>query len=204
MRNLLLRYAVLTAIVMALPILVGCGGKTVTRIDSDTTTDLSGRWNDTDSRLVAEEMISDCLSRAWLRNHLVDTSKKPVVIVGAIRNKSQEHIPTDTFIKDIERTFINDGAVRIVADAGERMDIRAERESMQGMVTAETLKRFGREVGADYVMMGQINQIIDEEGGERVSFYQTNLELISVETNEKVWIGDKKIKKHIGKGRYSG
>ena len=75
---------------------------------------------------------------------------------------------------------------------------------MQGHVTAATLKKFGRELGADYVMMGTISQIIDEEGGDRVSFYQTDLELTNVETNEKVWIGDKKIKKFIGKGKYSG
>ncbi len=185
---------------------LGCGGKTVTRIEADTTTDLSGKWNDTDSRLVAQEMILNCLNSPWLMRHQTDSSSsdRPVVIVGVIRNKSLEHIPVDTFIHDIERAFINDGRVRVVADAGDRGDIRAERESMQGNVTAETLKQFGKELGADYVMMGTINQILDEEGGQKVSFYQTDLELINAESNEKVWIGDHKIKKFIGKGRYSG
>jgi uncharacterized protein (TIGR02722 family) len=197
--------AVLRAVViLSLVVVAGCGGKKVTRIESDTTTDLSGRWNDSDSRLVAEEMIRNCLNHPWLRRHMTEENDRPVLIVGAVRNKTMEHVPVETFIKDIERAFINDGSVRVVADAGDRMDIRAEREAMQGNVTPETLKRFGREVGADYVMMGQINQILDEEGGERVSFYQTDLELIDVESNEKVWIGDKKIKKYISKGRYSG
>ncbi len=184
----------------------GCGGKTVTRIDPGSTTDLSGRWNDTDSRLVAQEMINNCLNHPWLSRHQTDTgsSDRPVIIIGVVRNKSMEHIPVDTFIHDIERTFINDGRVRVVADSGDRGDIRAEREAMQGQVTAATLKKFGQELGADYVMMGTINQILDEEGGEKVSFYQTDLELINTETNEKVWIGNKKIKKFIGKGRYSG
>ena len=75
---------------------------------------------------------------------------------------------------------------------------------MQGNVTAETLKRFGHELGADYVLMGYINQIIDEESGEKVSFYQTDLQLIDVESNVKVWIGQKKIKKYIGRAKYSG
>ncbi len=187
-----------------LPALAACAGKTVSRIDTDTTVDLSGRWNDTDSRLVSEEMIRDCLNQPWLRSHMTTRAKKPVVIVGAVRNKSMEHIPTDTFIKDIERAFINSGEVTVVADAGARADLRAEREAMQGNVTAETLKKFGKEKGADYVMMGDINQIVDQEGGEKVSFYQTDLELVNVESNEKVWIGQKKIKKFIGKGKYSG
>lgn len=195
----------LTAVSMAaLLFLGGCGGKTVSRIDTDEVVDLSGRWNDTDSRFVSEEMIRDCLNGAWLRTHMTDRAKKPVLIVGVVRNKSMEHIPTDTFIKDIERAFVNSGEVVVVADSGERADIRAEREAMQGNATAETLKKFGKEMGADYVMMGDINQIIDQEEGEKVSFYQTNLELIDAESNVKVWIGEKKIKKFIGKGKYSG
>jgi hypothetical protein len=198
-RSLALAFAAVTAATM-----VGCGGKTVTRIDPDTTVDLSGRWNDTDSRLVSEEMIHDCLEQPWIRNHMLEDQKKPVIIVGAIRNKSMEHIPVETFIKDIERAFINSGRVTVVADAGDRVDIRAEREAMQGNTTPETLKKFGREVGADYVMVGSINQIVDEEGGQKVSYYQTDLELIDVESNVKVWLNQKKIKKFIGKGRYSG
>ncbi|MDH5752043.1 MAG: penicillin-binding protein activator LpoB, partial [Deltaproteobacteria bacterium] len=55
----------------------------------------------------------------------------------------------------------------------------------------------GKELGANFVVTGVINSIEDREGGEKVVFYQTNLEMINVETNEKVWIGDKKIKKFI-------
>ena len=35
----------------------------VTRIDPDAVTDLSGRWNDTDSRLIANELISRVILR---------------------------------------------------------------------------------------------------------------------------------------------
>jgi len=193
---------------LALPLVpllaAGCGGTKVTRIESDKTVDLSGKWNDSDSRMVSEEMIRDCLGQAWLRRHMTERSKAPVVIVGAVRNKSMEHIPVETFIKDIERAFINSGEVTVVADAGERVDIRAEREAMQGNVTPETLKRFGREVGADYVMTGVINQIKDTEGGEEISYYQTDLELIDVESNVKVWLGQKKIKKYIERSGFKG
>jgi hypothetical protein len=120
--------AALSALVAAA---AGCGGKSVTRIDEDETVDISGRWNDTDSRLVSEEMIKDCLNQQWIRTHMTERSTRPVVIVGAIRNKSMEHIPTDTFIADIERAFVNSGDVTVVADAGERADLRAEREAMQ-------------------------------------------------------------------------
>ena len=76
--------------VMALSLLVaftaGCNPK-VTRVSSDAVTDLSGKWNDTDSRLVSEEMIQDVLSRPWLSRFNRKTGKVPTVIVGTIRNQ---------------------------------------------------------------------------------------------------------------------
>ena len=81
----------------------------VERVETDEVTDLSGVWNDTASRLVSEEMILDCLNHPWLGEFMRDASKKPTVIVGSIRNKTQEHIPVGTFVNDIERAFVVHG-----------------------------------------------------------------------------------------------
>lgn len=175
--------------------------KQVTRVDADTTIDLSGRWNDTDSRMVAEEMIGDCLTHPWLNNHGINTGSKPVVIVGNIRNKSMEHIAVATFIADIERAFINTGKVRPVSSASERGALREERADQGEFAAMETIKQMGRELGADYMMTGQINTIEDREGGDQVVFYQTDLTLTNIETNEKIWIGQKKIKKFIERNK---
>ena len=180
--------------------LSGCGPTTqVTRIDSDTTVDLSGRWNDTDSRMVAETMIDDCLTHIWFSKHGQATGTTPVVIVGGIRNKSNEHIATQTFISDIERAFINSGKVRPVSSKSERDEIREERADQSEHAAIETIKRMGRELGADYMMTGEINTIEDREGGRQIVFYQTDLTLTNIESNEKVWIGQEKIKKYIGR-----
>ncbi|HEX5133048.1 MAG TPA: penicillin-binding protein activator LpoB [Candidatus Krumholzibacteria bacterium] len=184
--------AVLAAAVM------GCsGGKEVTRIDPGETVDLSGRWNDTDSRLVSEEMIADCMSRPWKGNHVQATGKRPIVIVGTVRNKSSEHIAVGTFIGDIERAFINSGEAEVVASAEEREQIRDERGDQQQYSSEETMKSWGREHGADYMLSGVINSIEDQEGGNMVVFYQIDLNLIDLEKNTKVWQGQKKIKKFI-------
>ena len=182
---------------------MGCGPtKQVTRIDSDTTVDLSGRWNDSDSRMVAEQIIDDCLNRPWINDHGIETGSKPVVIVGAIRNKSNEHIPTQTFVTDIEMAFINSGKVRTVSSKDERGEIREERADQSANASIETIKRMGRELGADFMMTGEINTIEDREGGKQIMFYQTDLTLTKIENNEKVWIGTKKIKKFIGRSKF--
>lgn len=185
-------------------VFVGCGGssRTVTRIDSKEVIDLSGKWNDTDSRLVAEEMINDVTKRPWLTDFLTGKGKKPVVIVGKVRNKSSEHIPTDLFTKDIERELLNSGQVRFVADSEEREDVRAERKDQQDFASQETFKQFYKEIGADFMLSGVINSVNDSYDGQRVILYQIDLQLIDIETNSKVWIGSKEIKKYIGKGDY--
>jgi PBP1b-binding outer membrane lipoprotein LpoB len=184
---------------------LGCGSssKQVSRIAEDSTTDLSGRWNDTDSRLVSEEMIQDCLARPWKQKHIETTGKKPTVIVGIVRNKSSEQIAVGTFIGDIERTFVNSGQVDVVASAEERETVRDERADQQSNASEETMKQFGREKGADYMLGGVINTITDEEKGEKVVFYQVDLNLIDLESNSKVWLGQKKIKKYIGHKKVS-
>ena len=191
------------AILIGIIVFSGCSSsKQVTRVEADTTIDLSGRWNDTDSRMVADEIIADCLNHPWINDHGMSTGGKPVVIVGGIRNKSMEHIPVATFITDIERAFINTGKVRTVSSSSERSEIREERADQGEFAAIETIKRMGRELGADYMMTGEINTIEDREGGDQVVFYQTDLTLTNIETNEKIWIGQKKIKKFIGRDKF--
>ncbi len=193
MRNSLLSYVIVSFVALSF---VGCAKK-VRRVEPDEVIDLSGRWNDTDSRLVSEEMIDDCLNHQWIIQHATKYARPPVVIVGAIRNKSHEHIAIGTFVKDIERAFVNSGKVQIVADAAERLGLRSEREDQQEWASAETVKRMREEIGADYMMIGSIDSIVDQEGSQKLVFYQVNLELINLETNLKVWIHQKEIKKLI-------
>ena len=172
--------------------------KKVTRVSPDEQIDLSGRWNDTDSRHTAEAMINQSLSEAWLNNFRdIHAGDKPVVICGFVKNKSHEHINAETFIKDMEKAFLNSQQVRLVQGGEKREEIRGERADQQDFSSAETMRAWGREIGADFMLQGTINSIVDSEGNETVNFYQINLELTNIETNEIVWIGDKKIKKYI-------
>ena len=96
MNRLLLSFAVIATLVVG-----SACNRTVTRIDPGTTTDLSGRWNDSDSRMVAEELTKQALSEPWRTRFLAESKKTPTIIVGIIQNKSSEHIEAETFIKDI-------------------------------------------------------------------------------------------------------
>jgi len=177
--------------------MAGCSTRRVERVDARAQIDLSGRWNDTDSRLVALEMIDDSLARVWLTDFIEANSKKPTVIVGLVKNKSHELISTDVFIKDMERAFINSGKVRVVQAGSAREELRDEREDQQNFASPATMKKWGMEQGADFMLQGVINTIVDSGRKEKLVFYQVDLELTNIQTNEKVWLGTKEIKKVI-------
>jgi hypothetical protein len=171
----------------------------VTRTAVEEQIDLSGNWNDTDSRLVSEEMIKDVLVRPWVDEFRDKKSVKPRVIVGAVANKSHEHINTETFVNDLERELTNSGRVRFVASRDQRDEIRAERTDQAQNSSVGTAKSAGQEYGADFMLKGQINTIMDEAGKKQLKYYQVELELIDMLTNEKVWVGQKKIKKTVSR-----
>ncbi len=148
---------------------------------------------------LVEAMIQEALGTTWLTDFTQEKGSKRVVIVGFVKNKSAEHIDAEPFLKDLEKAFINSGRVRVVQGGEKREQIRAERADQQEYSSSETIKKWGKEVGADFILQGSINQIVDTYNNERVNFYQVNLELTNMETNEIVWIGDKKIKKYINK-----
>lgn len=190
------RITQLSMLVLAVVVLASCN-RQVTRINPDQQVDLSGRWNDTDSKLVAEEMIQDVTGRPWHNNFKIENDRKPVVIVGYVQNKSSEHIESETFIKDIEREFINSGFVRVVSNSDFREKLRQERAEQGEFASPETQAKWGKELGADFMMFGVITAVTDSYKKEKVVNYKVNLELVSIETNEKVWLGDKEIKKYI-------
>ena len=179
-------------------VLFGCGS-TIQRIDTSTIKDLSGRWNDADAQLVAEQIVSDMLNGGWLKKYLKKEGREPRVIVGTIKNKTDEHIEIDVFRKDIEKELTNSGEVVFVASKEEREEMRDERTDMQEYSSEATKKKFKQELAADFMMKGVLTSVKDEKGGEKVIYYQCDMELFNLETNVKAWVGQKKIKKYISK-----
>lgn len=184
-------------------IIVGCQTMTTQRVETDQVTDVGDKWNDTDSKLVADEMIQDVLERPWLRQYRKNNNEKnPTVIIGDVKNRSHEHINVKTFVRDLERALLNSGEVEFVASKSERESIRDERLDQASNASEDTAKFDGEEIGADFMLQGELNSIVNKDGGKSVKFYQVNLTLIDMEKNKKVWIGEKKIKKLLKQSRF--
>ncbi len=198
-----MKKSILFLFVVFISFLASCGGIGVQRMDTKETADLSGNWNDTDSRLVAEQMINEVLNAGWLRRFKSNSDGKiPVAVVGKIRNMSDEHINTRTFVKNLERYLVNSGDVDFVASKQERGELRDEIKEQAMYSSDATAKNSGEEIGADVMLQGTINTITDKVEGKAVKYYQVNMELINIETHQKLWIGEKQIKKFVKQSKF--
>ncbi len=195
------RFIQLSMIALSCLIISSCTTqRKVERVSYDQKIDLSGRWNDTDSWETAQNMITQILNGRWISDYKkYNDNERPKVIVGLVKNRSHEHIDAETFIKDMEKAFIKTGAIRLIQGGESREEIRFEREDQQTNALPSTVKQWGRELGADFMLQGTINSIVDEVERQMVIYYQIDLTLTNLESNEVVWIGDEKIKKFVRK-----
>lgn len=174
-----------------------CQTRQVTRLDPSTPIDLSGRWNDTDSRKVADQMIYDLFDSESFKTYARGREGKPVIVVGIIRNKTAEHIDADNFVKKFEVVIHNSGAAELVESSDFRDQLRVERLEQQEFADPATVKRMGMETGADLMLFGEITSETDAFSNRRVVNYVTTLFLTDIETNKRIWYGQNEIKKYV-------
>lgn len=184
-------------ILLSIIVFAGCQTRKVTRIDPATEIDLSGRWNDSDSRKVADQMIYDLFESDHFRNYSKAKEARPVIVVGTIRNKTSEHIDADNFVKKFEVVIHNSGVADLVESSDFRDQLRVERLEQQEFADPATVKRMGKEAGADLMLFGELTSETDTHNNRRVVNYITTLFLTDVETNKRIWYGQNEIKKYV-------
>jgi uncharacterized protein (TIGR02722 family) len=197
-----LSFRVLSAAMLATTLTACRTGTHVARMDVNQTVDISGNWNDADAKQVADTMIKQALNTPWVTRYMQShAGKTPVVIVGSVTNRSSEHINVNVFVNRLENAFVNSGAVEVVASGAARDEARAERVDQQGNAAADTRARMRAETGANFILQGEINTVIDQEGGVAVKMYQIDLRLRNTETNATAWVGSHQIKKFVQRSR---
>ncbi len=200
-RGLDMKKNVILVITMMLIILSSCvstTGTQVNRIDARTQTDLSGYWNDTDVRIIADTLVQECVNAPSIVNFIRQYQRPPVVILGSFRNQSDEHLDTSILAKKFEIALVNSGKVDFVASSMEREELRDERENQQEWSNEFSAKALANEVAADFMLIGSVKTIVDSSGADFTRTYFVTAELVNIEKNTKVWLGENSsIKKYI-------
>ena len=180
----------------------------VSRVSPDSVVDLSGRWNDTDVRMVCDSLIRDCLSSSKVTQFIEEYTsrnrgKLPVAIVGNFRNESSEHIDTSIITINMESAIVKSGKLDFVAGGSTRQEIRSERQDQQIHASEATAAALGYETGANLILTGSVKSMVDRSGNTTVRSYFVNAELTNIETNARLWIGNNnEIKKVIKQPNY--
>jgi penicillin-binding protein activator len=176
---------------------ISCQTRSVTRIAPETQMDLSGRWNDTDSRMVAETMIHELLTSPKFKAYTDGLGRKPAIVVGLIRNKTTEHIDANNYIKKLEVAIYNSDIAELVESEEFRDKLRLERAQQQDFADPATVSEWGKEIGANLMLFGEMTSETDTSNGKRIVNYITTLFLTDIETNKRIWYGQQEIKKFV-------
>ncbi len=194
----------LAAVAVALfaSLLAGCGGTKVANVDPRTEGYISGRWNDSDARAVADELIPQCLGSPWLPEFRGQQGEqRPRILLADIENNTSEHINIDVFMNELQRVLINSGVVRFVADESVRDDLMREVEWQRDMAKGGGVSDDVDHgvSGADFVMLGTVSSVVDQADKKAIVYYKVDLSMTDLRNWEKVWIGSAE-RKHLVEG----
>jgi PBP1b-binding outer membrane lipoprotein LpoB len=93
---------------------------------------------------------------------------------------------------------IHNSAIAEIIESGEFRDkLRTERTEQQDFASSATAKQFGKEIGADLMLFGEMTSETDTYNKKRVVNYITTLFLTDIETSRRIWYGQNEIKKFV-------
>lgn len=152
---------------------------------------MNDQWSETDMQVSVKTMVGSLVSHQSIAN----ANKMPIVMVTNLQNKTSEHIDTQSIMDMVRVELTNSGRVAFV-DKDAREDISKEYEYQgSGMVSDETKKSKGGQIGADFIINGRLDSIVQEVGKEKTVYYKLTLNLTNLKTGIIAWTNHKEIRK---------
>lgn len=158
-------------------------------------------FGSTDLQQIAEKMVDSLLTFP----PMVEATNKtrPVMFIDKIKNKTTEHIDTESITDSISNRVLRSGKYRFV-DMAKVDDVRKQMQFQTDseMVNPETAVKLGRQIGAEYMMYGNLASIVKREGSATDVYYKFTLKLMKLETGIVEWSDEKEIRKTAKKSLF--
>ncbi len=177
----------------SLLLLQGCANKVAYQSASDVeTTNID--FGSTDLQQIAAKMVDSVLSFPPIVQ--VTNERRPVMFVDKIKNKTTEHIDTESITDTISTQILRSGKFRFVdmtkvAEVNQQMDF----QNKSGMVNQSTAAQVGRQVGAEYMMYGNLSSIVKKTNSVKDVYYKFTLKVMHLESGIVEWSDEKEIRK---------
>lgn len=189
--------SLLVAGAMAL-LVSGCGPKAFVKgeyDDVESNNNLNDQWSETDMQKVVADLVA-----GMVQHQSISTAKRPpIVMVTKLQNKTNEHIDTQS-VMDMVRVELGRGGRVAFVDKEAREDVSEEYNYQNsGMVSEESKKGAGGQIGADFIINGRLDSIVQEVGKDKTVYYKVTLNLTNLKTNLVVWSDYKQLRKKFRK-----
>ncbi|WP_413289669.1 penicillin-binding protein activator LpoB [Bdellovibrio sp. HCB337] len=194
MNRLLKTISMIAAAAMSALVLSSCGPKAFVKGDYDDpekTNLLNDQWSETDMQKVVNDLVGSLVAHPVIK----DAKTPPIVMVTSLQNKTSEHIDTQSVMDMVRVDLMKGGRVAFI-DKEARQDIADEYNYQNsGMVSKETKKGPGGQTGADFMINGRLDSIVQEVGKDKTVYYKVTLNMTNIKTGMMVWSDNKQIRK---------
>ncbi|MGE3973649.1 MAG: penicillin-binding protein activator LpoB [Bdellovibrionales bacterium] len=174
---------------------VGCGPKAFVKGDYDKDVErdnlLNDQWSETDMQKAVKDLVE-----SMANHHSIAAAKKPpTVMVTKLQNKTSEHIDTQSIMDMVRVEIMNKKNVAFVdREAREDMDEEYNYQN-SGRVGKDSKKGPGKQIGADFILNGRLDSIVQEVGKDKTVYYKLTLNLTNLESGVIAWSNYKQIRK---------
>src|SRR3954470_3115841 len=181
--------------------LTGCGSRQFVKGEYDKNVEdpnlLTDKWSESDMQNAVKDLVDSAVSHPSISS----AKRPPIVMVTRLQNKTSEHIDTQSITDMMTVDLMKSGKVSFV-DKAAREDIAGEYDYQDsGMVNRETKKEKGGQVGADFILNGRLDSIVQEAGRDKTVYYKLTMNMTNLKTGLIVWTGQKQIRKMYKKQR---
>jgi len=175
--------------------LIGCGPQAFVKGNYDknveSTNLLTDEWSESDMQETVKSMVSSLI----VHPVVAGAKTRPIVMVTQLQNKTSEHIDTQSIMDMVRVELMKSGKLSFV-DKEARQDIDSEYEYQNsGRVSSDTKKGPGGQKGADFIVNGRLDSIVQEAGKEKTIYYKITLNLTSLKSGVIEWTDQKQIRK---------
>ncbi len=178
-------------------ILSGCSNK-VSYGDAQETETTTIDFGSTDLQTIAGQMVDSMLNSGSVS--AITQGTRPIVFVQGIKNKTTEHIDTESITDTISTKLLNSGKFRFVdMDRVEAVRAQLNFQNNDELVNDSSAIQFGKMVGAQYMLYGNLSSIVKQAGSDKDVYYKMTMRLMDLESGIIEWADETEIRKQENK-----
>ncbi len=181
----------------------GCATSRVQYGDAGSAKPLSTEFGSSDLQQIAESMVDSLLTFPPIVE--VTSQRRPIISVDKVKNKTMQHIDTESITDSIRARLIKSGKFRFIdrtTDEAAIEEIKTQQES--GLVDKKKAVEFGQQFGAEYLLTANFAEIRQKAGSVTDVYYKFTMNLKNLKTGILEWSDEKEIRKVFTKSMFGG